>query len=40
MELVQDDSQIQIVLVAIFLIIFGAHLNKLFIVKVKIIFSN
>jgi hypothetical protein len=35
MQLVQDDEQIRIVPIAIFLIIFGAHVNILCIVKVK-----
>ena len=32
-----DNKQIQIVPIAIFLIIFGAHVNILFIIKVKIL---
>ena len=39
-QLVQDDYQIQIVPVAIFLIVFGARMNILFIVEVKILFLN
>ena len=35
--IVQDDLQIQIVLIAIFLITFEAHTNILFILQVKIL---
>jgi hypothetical protein len=37
MQVVQDDQQIQIVHVAICFIIVGAHMNILFIMKVKIL---
>lgn len=36
MQLVQDDEQIQSVHLAICLIIFGAHVKILFIIKIKI----
>ena len=35
--IMQDDEQIQIVPIAIFLISFGAHINILFIIQVKIL---
>lgn len=37
MQLVRDDCQLEIVFVAIVLIMFGAHLNILFIIKVNIL---
>ena len=40
MHLVLDDWQIQIVLIAIFLIIFGACMNILFTIKVKNLLLN
>jgi hypothetical protein len=36
-NIVQVDCQVQILSVAIFLMIFGAHMNILFIIKVKIL---